>query len=85
MLLREMVGRVLPLLLLLSVALAAPSAPSPAASVFCNGYVRARGLRKRALQHVQGRHHRALFDLALIVLMCRGPVVVVSCRHLHGL
>lgn len=63
MLLRVMVGWVLPLLLLLllSVALTATSAPPhaawSAASVLCDSYVRAGGLRKGALQHVQGRHH----------------------------
>lgn len=60
---RVVVGWVLPLLLLLllSVALTATSTPPPAASsttsVFCNSYVCAGGLRKGALQHVQGRHH----------------------------
>lgn len=88
-LLRLMVGRVLPLLLLLllSVALAATSTPScaawSAASVFCNTYVCAGGLRKGALQHVQGRDHRALFHLALLVLM--GPMVVVGRCHLQSL
>lgn len=62
MLLRVVVGRVLPLLLLLlSVALAAAAAPPPAArpaaSVLRDGYICAGGLRKGALQHVQGRHH----------------------------
>lgn len=85
-------GWVLPLLLLLlllSVALTATSTPSRAAcstaSVLCNSYVCAGGLRKGALQHVQGRHHRALFNLALLMLMWRGPMVVVSCRHLQSL
>lgn len=89
-LLRLMVGReLLLLLLLLPVALAAASAPpraaGPAASVLCDGYVRAGGLRERALQHVQGGHHRALLDLALLVLMRRRPVVVVSRCHLQSL
>lgn len=90
-LLRLMVWRVLPLLLLLllPVALAAASTPSRAArsstSVFCNSDVCAGGLREGALQHVQGGDHRALFDLALLVLMWRRPVVVVSRRHLQSL
>lgn len=88
---RLMVGRMLPLLLLLllSVALATGSAPSCAArsatSVFCNCDVCAGGLGEGALQHVQGRDHRALFDLALLVLMWRGPVVVVSRCYLQSL
>lgn len=86
-----MVGWVLPLLLLLllSVALAATSGPSPAAcstaSVLRNRYVCGGRLRKGALQHVQGGHHRALFNLALLVLMWSGPVVVVSRCHLQSL
>lgn len=83
------VGRVLPLLVLLSVALAARSAPPAtaraASSVLHDGHVCARGLRERALQHVQRGHHGALFDLARLVLMRRGAVVVVSRRHLQSL
>lgn len=87
-----MVGWVLPLLLLLlllllSVALTAAPAPSraprTATSVFRYCNICAGGLRKRALQHVQGGHHRALFDLAGLVLV--SPVVVVSCCHLQSL
>lgn len=85
-----MVRRVLPLLLLLllllPVALGAAAAPSTAASatpLLCNSYVSAGGLRKRALQHVQGGDHRALFDL--IMLMWRGSVIVVGRCHLQSL
>lgn len=88
-LLRLVVWRVLPLLLLLPVALTAAAAPSCAArsttSVFCNTDICAGGLREGALQHVQGGDHRALFDLALLVLMWWGPVVVVSRCHLQSL
>lgn len=85
MLLCVMVGREL----LLSVALTATSAPSNAAGsatpVLCDSYVCAGGLRKGALQHVQRGRHGALFHLALLVLMRRGAVVVVSRCHLQGL
>lgn len=89
-LLRVVVRWVLPLLLLLlSVALAAASTPPPAAGpaspVVPDGHVRAGGLGEGALQHVQGRHHGALFHLALFVLMWRGPVVVVRRCHLQSL
>lgn len=89
-LLRVVVRWVLPLLLLLlSVAIAAASVSSTAASstapVVCNSYFCAGGLGKGALQHIQGRHHRALFNLALLVLVGRRPVVVVSCCHLQSL
>lgn len=82
------VRRELPLLLLLlSVALTAASTPSCTAwsstSVFCDSNICAGGLRQGPLQHVQGRDHRALFDLAGLVLMW--PMVVVSCCHLQGL
>lgn len=82
-------GRVLPLLVLLSVTVAARSAPpataGSASSVLHHGYVCAGGLREGALQHVQRGHHGALFDRARLVLMRRGAVVVVSRRHLQSL
>lgn len=82
-----MVGRMLPLLLLLPVAFAAaaapPCTPCTAAPVFGNCNICVGCLRKRALKHVQGGHNRALFDLAWLMLM--GPVVVVSGCHLQSL
>lgn len=87
--LRVVVRWVLPLLVLLSVAVAARAAPPTAAgstsSVFHHSYVCAGGLREGALQHIQRRHHGALLDLARLMLMRRGPVIVVSCCHLQSL
>ena len=75
------------MLLLLSVSLAASSAPPAAAgspaSVF--SYVCTGRLREGALQHVQGRDHCALFHLTLLVLMRRGAVVVVSRSNFQSL